>query len=264
MKTAHYAVVRYVADPARNEPVNVGIVLWSGYESRIKFEPDALARVVRQNPHLTGDSLLYLEPFLKSKLAGDKLHNGSFDFDQWDREVNLFPVIVSKPLFTSVGDTSEEALDDEVESLLSRIVRPPKRSGGSHRSPTKDLARRWKPFLTTKRLVQNHVFQESRTGNPRTVNFFANSGANVAVDIVGLAVQRADEIQQRADAEAYKIEDVRARHEVQFIVHCPVNWDEQYREVNEAAIRSIQSAGADVVTDIDEAAQRLETVLSEK
>ena len=29
MKPAQYAVIRYIADPARNEPLNIGILAWS-------------------------------------------------------------------------------------------------------------------------------------------------------------------------------------------------------------------------------------------
>lgn len=262
MKPAQYAVVRYVADPARNEPINVGMVVWNDVTSSLRLDPAALERVVRENPHLGKDSVLYLDPFLKEQFAAERPLQGPRTVEQRVREQRLFPVVFSEPRFTTVEDGSEGALEVALERLLARVVHPAKRRSGGRRPSVEDvLAKRWKPWLG-KQVTRNHVFGSSRSGNPRKVDFFANSGANLAVDVLRLAIQKGDEIVQRADAEAFKIEDITALHQVQFIVHCELRGGDQYGSVNEVAIRSIESVGAVVVTEVDEVAERFEAALS--
>lgn len=262
MKPAQYAVVRYVADPARNEPINIGMVVWNEVTSSFRLDSSALERVVRENPHLGKESVLYLDPFLREQFAPERPLDGPRTVEQRVREQRLFPVVFSEPRFTTVEDGSEGALETTLERLLLRVVHPPKRRGGGRRPSVQDaLAKRWKPWLG-KQVVRNHVFGSSRSGNPRTVDFFANSGANVAVDVLRLAIQKGDEIVQRADAEAFKIEDITAAHQVEFIVHCDLGSGDQYGSVNEVALRSIESVGAIVVTEVDEVAERLEAALS--
>lgn len=260
MKPANYAVIRYIADPARNEPVNVGVVLWNEIGSRLKLDDQAIARVVRDNPHLSRDALLYLDDFLRRRLIADRSLTGSTDIGREIRQRSQFPVVVTEPLFTTVADETEDALDAELDSLLARVVRPPRRRGGPRPGTTSDLTKRWKPWLGTK-LVQNHVFASSKTGVPRTVTFFANSGANVALDVLSLAINKADEIQQRADAEAYKAEDILAKNDIRFLVYCSLRRDEQYATVNEAAIRTLQTAGAEVTTTVEETATAVEAAI---
>ncbi len=262
MKPAQYAVVRYVADPARNEPINVGIVVWTELTSSFRLEPTALERVVRENPHLDKDSLLYLDPFLRQTFAPERPLDGPQTIERRLREQRLFPVVFSEPRFTTAADGSEGALEAALDRLLIRVVRPPKRRGGGRRLGAEDaLAKRWKPWLG-REILRNHVFGASRSGNPRKVSFYANSGANVAVDVLRLAIQKGDEIVQRADAEAFKIEDITAAQQLQFIVHCDLQPGDEYSAVNETALRSIASVGAVVATELDDVAERLEAALS--
>ncbi len=260
MKPASYAVIRYIADPARNEPVNVGVVLWNELGSRLKVDDEAIARVVRDNPHLSRDALRYLDGFLRRRLDADRSDDGTADIAREIQTRSQFPVVFTAPLFTTVDGDTDAALDTELDSLLARIVRPPRRRGGRRTGTTSDLTKRWKPWLGTK-LVRNHLFEDSKTGVPRTVSFFANSGANVAVDVLSLAINEAGEIQQRADAEAYKVEDVLARNDIRFLVHCDLRWDDQYSAVNDAAIKTLQAAGTEVTTTVEETASAVETAI---
>ncbi|MDP9365149.1 MAG: DUF3037 domain-containing protein [Chloroflexota bacterium] len=261
MIPARYAVIRYVADPARNEPVNVGIVLWNDVASRLRLDEEALARVVRGNPHLSRDALHYLDQFLRARLVGDRRQNGSQPMEDRIQERSQFPVLFTESRLTTVRDASDEALDAELAGLVARIVRPSGRQGGGARPGVAgDLAKRWKPWLGT-RLLRNHVFEESKTGVPRMVNFYANSGADIAVDIVRLVIRAADDIQHRADAEAFKVEDVLARHDVRFLVHCDLHHDQHYAQANNAALRTIAAAGATVLTRIEDTAAQVEATI---
>ncbi len=260
MTPASYAVIRYVADPARNEPVNGGVVLWNEVGSRLKLDDQAIARVVRDNPHLSRDALRYLDDFLRRRLIARRPLDAPTDLGREMQKRSQFPVLFSAPLFTTVADATEDALDRELGSLLARVVRPRQRRGGARPGATSDLTRRWKPWLGSK-LVQNHVFADSKTGVPRTVTFFANSGANVAVDVLSLAIKEAEEIQQRADAEAYKAEDILAKNDISFLVHCNLRLDEEYAAANDAALRTLRAAGAQVTTTVEETATAVESAI---
>ncbi len=263
MIEAQYAVIRYIADPARKEPLNIGVVLWHDLGCRLQLDSDAITRVVRENPYLTADSLMYVEPFIRNRLALDRPVNGSVDLRGRVRGASQFPVVLSDPLMTMVIDESEGSLDEEVADLIARIVRPAKhRRGGVRAGAIQTLAKRWKPWIGHQ-IARDHLFGTTKSGNPRKVDFFANSGTNVAVDVLALAVKEAKDIQQRADAEAYKVEDVIHRHnDVRFLVHCDMKTSDSYHEANLAAIRSLTTAGATVFTDVEKTADELMRQLS--
>lgn len=259
MRSAEYAVVRFVADPARNEPVNLGIVLWTERASRLKLDDDAIARVVRDNPHLSRDSLHYLDNFLRRRLAmGDV--GGTSEIARHIQNRSQFPVLITEPRFTTLSDDSEAAIDDELNALLARVVRPQSRRAGWRPGTARQLAQRWKPWLGAK-VVQNYVFEQSKTGVPRMVSFFANSGADIAVDVLSLAIKDADDIQRRADAEAYKVVDVLAKHHVSFVVHCDMRGDDQYEDANAAALRTLSTSGARVTTTVEDTVAAVESAI---
>ena len=79
------------------------------------------------------------------------------------------------------------------------------------------------------------------------------------LDVVRLAMQRADGVRERADAEAFKIQDIKAVNaDVRFVIYCAVSPEHALHPAQESALRVIQSVGAEVTTDIDRAAGELE------
>jgi hypothetical protein len=71
---------------------------------------------------------------------------------------------------------------------------------------------------------------------------------------VRLAIKKAEDIQGRADAEAFKVYDIRRGNEVRFVVYCDFSPDSAPEPANEAARKVIESTGAVVVTDAEAAA----------
>ncbi|MBA2276766.1 MAG: DUF3037 domain-containing protein [Chloroflexia bacterium] len=260
MKAASYTVIRYVADPARNEPINIGIALWTECHSELRLDATALERVVRDNPHLHRDALLYLDPFLRERLASYAHEDGSGSVTRLLTERSLFPVVFTEPRFTSLTDFSPEATNATMERLLARVVKPRRRSGGGPPpNVMKILAKRLAPLVSRGAIQPNHVFASSRSGTPRAVDFFANSRANVALDVLRLNIQDARGILERADARAYKVIDVTEQNDVDFIVLCDFRPDDMLQETNDNARRRIESAGATVVTEPSIAAEHLES-----
>jgi hypothetical protein len=253
MDTAHYSVIRYMPDPGRGERLNVGILLWTPNRYCVRIDETAVDRVVRENPRLARESIFYVSPLLREKLSGE----GSVE----ERVASLlngqrgFPMDLSEARFTSVLNYSPDALGDAVDSLLERVVRHKRRRGGSGHDPRQALERRLKVYLKRGLVEKNHSFSSSRSGVARAVDFFANTRINTALDVLKLDLKRADDIRNRADAEAFKVYDITRENDVRFAVYCDLSDDRSLADANDEAQRVIESAGATVVTDPEAAAR---------
>jgi len=242
--------------------MNIGIVVWDQEGYRMGVDRAALDRVTRQSPWLAPDGLLALEPLLSQTL--DQVR--PFDPDAFrallERQ-NRDSLVVTDPRYTTLSDNSLNALDVTLDRLLARVVRPRKNSGGGGASPEAELRKRFREWLDNKAMEPGRVFQGS-SGRNRKIAFYANSTANLAVDTLRLGVSKADDILSRADAEAFKIVDIRRgikSDQLQFVVYCAIKADPQLAEVNANAQRTIESAGALVRTDPDEVKALVDEVI---
>jgi hypothetical protein len=166
-----------------------------------------------------------------------------------------YPVVFTEPRYTTIGLEGAEGLQATVERLVDRIVRPKRRGGGGGGRPVDALARQLRPWLQRRVIARRHVFTRSRSGVPRSVDFFANSTANVALDALNLAIQRADEIRLRCDAEAFKVEDIKGSNELrEYVVFCEFHQEPEFADVNLVARRVLESAGATVEESVEAAA----------
>ena len=261
MKPGHFSVIRYNPDPGRNEELNIGIVVWDEGNYRLAIDEAAVARVVRENPRLASDALRYLQPVLDHEFAmlGPAVAE---QLPLYIQEQRGFPLAFTEPLFTGLDADRSEALDITLNELLDRIVRPRRRGGGARVNPKRDLAKRLEPWLAQQILRPNHFFNATRSGELRAVDFFANSGANIALDTVALAVKDADTILFRADAEAGKIYDICGSNEgLEIIVYCAVPTDEGLADVSARAQKIIGSTGATVSVDLEATVEMVESRL---
>lgn len=124
MSEARYSVIRYMPDPGRGENLNIGILLWEedSAEYRLSFEQKAIERVVKENPHLERDSLRYIEPMLNERLSSAVVPVTSRIKGILDHRSG-FPLNFTEPRFTTVLE-DENGLDDTLNRLLKRVVRP--------------------------------------------------------------------------------------------------------------------------------------------
>lgn len=257
MSDANYSVIRYVPDPGRGESLNIGILVWAGDEFRLNLDDAAVKRVITENPRLDSDSLLYVEPLLNERLSSAIVPVPSRIKTLLEGQRG-FPIDLSEPRFTTVDPLDEGGLDATLERLTKRVVRPRRRSGRSGPDPGELLERRLKPRIRADTVTRNHFFEKSKSGVPRKADFFVNSGANVALDTLRLAIQRADEIRRRADAEAFKVYDVQqVDRDVSFFVFCQFGQDDDLADANQNARKVIETQGAKIVTDLDEAVDLL-------
>src|SRR5258708_6500732 len=254
MRAAQYLVIRYIADPARNEALNVGILAWTDDEYRIRMDSTAVQRVLRDNPHLAYDALEYVLPTLELQLLqGDEFHVNQID--NLKAAQTGLPISLTEARFTTVQDGDAEGLDSATERLLKRIVRPPRRGAVRAADPITLLERSFRIYVRQHKITPNYTFTQSVSGVPREVAFYANSGANIALDVVNLIARKHNTIVRDADAEAFKIEDIRKANQVTCHVYCSLADDETHARSNQIARQILESAGAVVQTDIMKVAQ---------
>jgi DUF3037 family protein len=263
MSEAHYSVIRYMPDPGRGENLNIGILLWEedSAEYRLSFDQKAIDRVVKENPHLERDSLLYIEPMLHERLASAVAPATARIKAILDHQG--FPLNFTEPRFTTVLE-DDDGLDDTLDRLVKRVVRPRRRYSPSKR-PVEEMERKVKPLIQSRKVSRDYVLPGTKTGVRRSADFFANSGANVALDVVKLALKEADRIRERADAEAFKVADVlNGDTDVnKYFVYCQLHSAKEFADTNDDVRTIIEGQGARVLTDMDEAAEVLENAARE-
>jgi hypothetical protein len=260
MSEANYCVIRYMPDPGRGENLNIGILLWEreSAEYRLGFDQKAIERVVKWNPHVDRDSLRYIEPMLNQRL-GSAVAPATARIDEVVEHGGGFPLNFTEPRFTTVTE-DEDGLDATLARLLSRVVTPRQRYAPHATSPVDQIEKMLRPLLKARKVSRDHVFAETKTGFPRSADFFANSGANVALDVVKLAYKEADRTRLRADAEAFKVSDVLggAASVKKYVVLGQFRSDREFRRTNDEVRTIIEGQGAAVLTDMAEAAGVLE------
>lgn len=263
MSEGQYSVIRYMPDPGRGERLNIGILLWeekSG-DYRLSLDEKAIERVIRENPRLERDSLLYIEPMLSEQLSSAVAPVNARIKTILGGQKG-FPLEFSEPLFTAIAPDHpeiEHGIDATLDKLVKRIVHPKRRGHSGHPSPKEQMASLLKPLIRANAVSRGYAFSATKTGVNRHVDFFANSGANVALDVLQLAVTKADEIRERADAEAYKVYDVLGGEADvnNYLVYCQFAEDRQLEGVYGDARTVIEAQGAEVLSDPQEAAEAL-------
>lgn len=264
MIPAEYSVIRYIPDLARNEALNIGILAWFDEGYRLRLDTKAVDRVIKENPWLATDALRSIESLIQKDLWESAGPPADFDFERLHGFLSRqrgYPVSFTDPRFTSL-DTEMPDLDATVDRLLARIVRPRRRSGPQTQNLVDEFDKRFRMLIDDGYLHRSHAFTESRSGAQWIAQFYANSGTNLAFDTIKLAVKSADLIRNRAAQEAFKIIDISARNEVRYLVHCELSDVPELQETNHVARSILESAGAQVMTDVEEAEDVIEQALA--
>ncbi|MBI3970637.1 MAG: DUF3037 domain-containing protein [Chloroflexi bacterium] len=266
MRPARYAVVRYVADPARNEPLNVGVVIWDDHEYCLRVDADASQRVVRENPFLARDAMLSLEAQLQDEVehAVERAPGAHEGIARWIGRQSGYPVLLTEPRATTILTERGESIDDALDRLVSRLV-VPRRRGGGGLTPVSELAKQLRPLIREHQVYTDRPFRTTRTGVPRTVDFFVNSYINVGLDALQLAIASADDVILRADAEAHKIEDIRSKNPVEIWAYCHVSpWDEMQPVYGQAFTIMSEAGATKIFTKPDDAAEAMRELIGRR
>jgi hypothetical protein len=256
IRSGKYSILRFMPDFERGETFNIGIVVWDDENHQLRLDDEAILRVNRENPQLPKDALLCYEDSLRRHLTPDGRVRGE-DIDKRIMELvhdpRWFPLQVTEPLYTAIPEGVEDPLEWTLNTLLLGMITPRKRSGGGGISLTTMFTRHLNPLIAQGAVYKNHPLNGKRSDTPWMIQFFANSGANVALDTLQLALKKADDIRERSIVEAYKVEDVLASQDIKYVVYCRTSPDEKLKEYNDSALSLIKKSGAIVTTDMQRA-----------
>lgn len=262
MKAANYALIRYLADSARDEPLNIGVLLWDNEQYLLRLDDAAIQRVIRFNPHLDREALDFIESFLSDSL----LQDWPGDPDEVARflaHIDLGPVLLTGPRFGSYDEEDPEAFASLAERLLARLVRPRHRSPEVSREPgtMRYFRSRFSPLIQAHAVTKDFPFAVSRSGVLRSVSFYTNSGADTAFDVLPIALASERSVQERVDAEAGKVYDILSANDLRaFLVYCDMNAEDRTGEPWYRVQQILVAAGAIPIMDRDEAADAFEEV----
>ena len=128
MTAGQYRLVRFVPDPARDEPVNIGIVMTGVGAPLVAFPDEALERASRWCRALDLDAFVDLRLQLVDWLRRDILL--AEDTGRWlDRDFlgeSFGPITLSAPRWVDLDQNEAGAAVRLFEYLTERLVRPPK------------------------------------------------------------------------------------------------------------------------------------------
>jgi hypothetical protein len=267
MKPAHYSVIKYIADPARGEALNIGIIVWDENGFRLRVDGEAAARVIRDHPWLARDALHAVAPHLLERIesAAEVSETPADAVRTIIERQKGYPILLSDPRETTILTDKGQGLEDTLDRLVARLATPRRRGGGGGPTPFQLVERELRPLIR-RHVVQPHwTYHGSHSGVPRTVDFYANSMAHVALDTARLAITSADEVLLRADAEAHKIEDILtgAKGAIHFIVYLALSNQDEILDANQRALRvlSALSPKVDILTDPVAAADRMKELI---
>lgn len=229
MNQASYKLLKYIPDPVRNEPVNIGILAWYASHAIIRFDPHAVARAVTRDRDLGEDVLQVVVDEIATDLNDADLKDER-DFLDFVRSTMRGPFVATdtRPFgIPNVPDSAVPAvLSNEVDALIDRLVKPVRRrSVRSAKSPRLVLVDRYQRFLAPDQLETSYEVKHTETGLPRKVDLFVNHGVDTAVDIMDLRRDTSrDTAIEAADAIKAKSQDILEGHEVKLvIVHLPAD-----------------------------------------
>jgi hypothetical protein len=240
--------VRYIGDPSRQEALNIGVIVWDSKTAIVQVDEKALTRVVSDNPRLAKGALDYVPAFLDEWVASFGAPSSLTDF---------FPpcpnshVVFSECRYARLPENG--SLADLTERIVELVVTPRPRGGGGGNDIRLQLKRHFAVYMKQNLIYEDYAFERSQSGAERHAQFFANSATNMAIDALNLSLTRPYDIVQRADAQAFKVEDIlKADHGLRYLVCCGLAHG--FTGPAETARRILESAGAKVAGDSDEAA----------
>jgi Protein of unknown function (DUF3037) len=101
MTESGYSVIRYIPDAARGESLNIGVLVWAVDDFRLHIDQKAVDRVIKENPRLATDALLYVEPMLTEQLSTGVVALPS-RINTLLTDPHRFPLVFSEPRFTAI------------------------------------------------------------------------------------------------------------------------------------------------------------------
>jgi hypothetical protein len=280
----YYSVLRYVPDPARNEPVNIGIVITGPSGGLCQFDDRALERAKAQDPFVDRPGLEHLKHYFAELVESPRTafrqgmvvtaapHEPAFL--TLIRDMHFEQLSVSEPLQVELLDESRGSMEEAVKDLVGRLVVPlkgrPRFIVRDPTAPVEILRRQLQPLIQRRWVLEQPQFQGwSRRLRTPDLAYFRPGRVAVVIENVRLNLKRERTIFEHADASAFEIYDIRRALEernggdVIAVLHLPPEPSETVEE----ALLSIRSVASRVVDpreegSVDRLARQIKTEAS--
>jgi len=216
-----YSIVRYIADRARNEPINIGLILRYENQYFFDFSKESVERATTIDPNADESSLESIDEIIDGILSNPIY----FWDDQENDSVEIFPededflgslaressnkILFSEP--RSIIIESEESVDNAISMLLTRLVSPLKerpRFAPKESKARKTFRQELNPWIKHGD-VHVDMTLYGKSGISREVDFFFENGSKNFVKKLDLNNRKESTIIQKAESQAYAVEDTR-------------------------------------------------------
>ena len=208
-----FSVVRYVPDPVRNEPINIGIVLQCGDAIVVRVPRDALQRAISSDPQADKAALSRVEQFvyhfIQEARASRRTASSAEDPLAALTLQTSGKLTFSKPQFVEVG--SPDDINNTLEMLVSRLVRPLRQRpifAPIESPPRREIRRKLQPWIARGQVKPDYPLP-SLSGRPRVAHYYFENGRTYIVKHVQLNYKRESQLFYKAQSEAFEIEDIR-------------------------------------------------------
>ncbi|MGD9891155.1 MAG: DUF3037 domain-containing protein [Dehalococcoidia bacterium] len=134
MPAGTYAIVRYIPDPARDEPINIAVIASGPAGAVFKTDPVALDRMRVCDPYVDAATIPYFTEYAERLVSGPILRfniQGPEEIQPWspaflDALRDQLPerFTLGRVLFIEYADESRAAMEDAAADLVIRLVKP--------------------------------------------------------------------------------------------------------------------------------------------
>ena len=218
-----FSVIRYLADAARNEPINVGVILQSGEDIRAVVLNQAIRRAISADPQADESALSRLEPYLNGIISeplttidpdsGRSTSIQPFDNDYLPRLAGGAEgkITFSQPQYVELPSSRREHFDDALKMLAARLARPLRQRSvfaPVESPPKKAMRQALRPWINAG-IVEVDFDLPGQSGMPRTMDFHFENGLHYGIKHLDLEYQRESQFFMKAQSQAFEFEDVK-------------------------------------------------------
>jgi hypothetical protein len=265
MPAGQYAVLRYIPDPARDEPINVGLIANGPAGAVYKTNTEALERVRKTDPFIDRDTLHHLTDHMEQLISGAVQLPSATGWDRvepWQPEFlaaicRRVPerFVVGQARFIDYADESLDAMTTAAAELVGRLVKPvagtPVFVRRDPQAPAAQLKRHLRALIKSGLIREEPPVQGGLSKRLRHPDFRYElpNGESVIVDTVKLTSTLPWLLSQTADAVAFQLLDIvgdnRRRTHVIAVVDSPEIKGEAFTE----AVQSLRAVAEEVILD---------------
>jgi hypothetical protein len=231
MPAGQYSVVRYVPDPVRDEPINIGIIATGPAGAVFVSDDAAFERMRIVDPFLDADTIPHIQDYI-DRLVREPVTRVAErtveTIDPWmpgflDSLRDRFPerFVLGRLLYIEYADESREAMADAAADLADRLVKPVTRKPAFPRDtgvPFERLKKLLRTAIKADR-VQVRPAIQGFTRRVRHPDFFYRDrdGNGVIIVTVKLTQRRSQTLSQVADAKAFELLDMKQQQQARAI-----------------------------------------------